>query len=81
MSLFAAAEKIDELLQLKTPLLHGHTQIVTPPKMPNSLAALHHFTNFTLNTVGTESARNVMKGEMMRLAFNVRGIFQNQCVF
>jgi hypothetical protein len=71
MALFAAAEKIDELLKI------GHS----PPQdcwdsargmKSSSLAAIHHFTNFTVNTIATESTRAIMEKEVLHLAFQVK---------
>jgi hypothetical protein len=70
MALFAAAEKIDELLQVGYSFHQDYWD--SAKWKPSSLAAIHHFTNFTVSTIATEPTRTLMKREVLHLAFEVK---------
>ncbi|KAF7590470.1 hypothetical protein BBP40_002815 [Aspergillus hancockii] len=60
LSLLAVSSKIDELLQMKT----------KSGRLSPTVRALHHFHEATTPTVSSERSQNLMRGKMIRLAFD-----------
>ncbi|KAB8227772.1 Zn(II)2Cys6 transcription factor domain-containing protein [Aspergillus alliaceus] len=60
MSLIAVSAKIDELLQIKS----------QSGRLSDRVRALHHFHEATTPSISSERSQNVMRGKMIRLAFD-----------
>lgn len=60
MSLIAVSAKIDELLQIKS----------KSGRLSDRVRALHHFHEATTPSISSERSQSVMRGKMIRLAFD-----------
>lgn len=74
------AADIDKVIQ-DHPTISSRSLREGGSTIPVYVVALHHFVNFATETIVSRAARDVMKTEMIRIAFNVHGRSDRDFIF